>query len=243
MVIFSKNSPYFPVAMVCFLALTLVRCSKDDERVAPHSDDLSSRDSTVLPVSNPDSLPTDSIIVATDTTGSLPDSHTDSLVKSPTDSTPMEASARARVIQDYEDNYLVNQALDLRTWDGSTDGCRPGRTSEETLQRVLNQVNYFRRQTGLNDDIVFDEEKNRKSQLSSLMMHANGTLDHAPPTSWKCYDEDGAQAASKANLAQSSGGYPISFVHERPRGIKRRRRSPPLDSVLTRQRNGVWYHQ
>lgn len=45
-----------------------------------------------------------------------------------------------------------------------------------------------------------------KAQEAALMMDANNSLSHSPPTSWACYTADGATAAGSSNLALGNSG-------------------------------------
>jgi hypothetical protein len=47
---------------------------------------------------------------------------------------------------------------------------------------------------------------NQKSQEAALMMAANQSLTHSPPTSWRCYSAAGAEAAGRSNLASGLAG-------------------------------------
>lgn len=126
--------------------------------------------------------------------------------ESPNDSTdnpsPSPApslTARERVIQDYEENYLAGIASS-KDWSGDEEQCKAGGLPPEIYIKTLQQINYYRRQVGLNDNITFDQQKNNKCQQAALMMMVNDELNHNPPKDWKCYSEEGAQAAGKSNL-------------------------------------------
>ena len=124
-------------------------------------------------------------------------------LNTPNPSPTPNQTARDQVIQDYEENYLAADAF-FRDWSGNEEQCKAGSLPQEAYTKALQQINYYRRQVGLNDNITFDQEKNKKCQQAALMMMANGKLDHSPPQDWKCYSEEGAQAAGKSNLG---GGY------------------------------------
>lgn len=53
---------------------------------------------------------------------------------------------------------------------------------------------------GLNNDITFDATKNAKCQKAALIFMVNKKLSHEPPSSWKCYTAEGAEAAGKSNI-------------------------------------------
>jgi uncharacterized protein YkwD len=117
---------------------------------------------------------------------------------------PVPVDPRQKMIDDYKTNYLGSAAANTG-WTGNTASCVAGTVPNDVNQKVLQRINYFRRQVGLNDNITLDTAKNRKCQEAALMMHANGALNHTPPTTWKCYTADGAAAAGSSNL-HSIGG-------------------------------------
>lgn len=194
---------FFPTVLILLLALSLVRCNEDEETVLPaesnSADSLQLVNDDEAPIVASDSVVTDSANRDSTTTSA------DTTQSPPPDTTSAGATARQRVIRDYEENFLAAEA-DLSTWNGSVDDCRPGKLPKETLNNILKHINYFRRQAGLNDDIYFSDEKNKKCQAAALMMHANGNLNHSPPEDWQCYITDGAKAASKSNLASTTSG-------------------------------------
>lgn len=113
---------------------------------------------------------------------------------------------RTKVIEDYKNNFLPS-AVSLKelNWTGDTAICKAGTVSELSHQRISQRINYFRRATGLSDNITTDPELNKKCQEGALMCFANNALDHFPPPTWKCYTNDGAEALGHSNLAYGSG--------------------------------------
>lgn len=109
------------------------------------------------------------------------------------------ATARLKALDDYNNNYLPSAVTSV-TWTGNSSTCTPGTNPDAVHQKVLQRINYYRRQVGLNDNIVFDTSWNRKCMEAALMMYSNGALNHYPPNTWKCYTADGATAAGKSNL-------------------------------------------
>lgn len=91
--------------------------------------------------------------------------------------------------------------------------------------RALKMVNLYRFLAQL-PEVIDDPARNQKAQKCALMMHANGQLEHAPPSWWACHTADGAQAASQSSLASAPGveavdaytvdpGNPTSLGHRR----------------------------
>ncbi len=88
---------------------------------------------------------------------------------------------------------------------GDVDGGQAGTTSREFRDAIARRVNYFRAMAGVPADVTFDDDLSRRAQLAALMMSANGELSHVPPKTWRCYSDDGAQAAGKSNLNMDDG--------------------------------------
>lgn len=120
----------------------------------------------------------------------------------PNESPENNNSDRQAVLNDYEANYLGSGLTTTEVaWTGSNSSCTAGSISDLAQTRTLQRINYFRRLAGLADDITFDQTKNEDSQAAALMMSANYQLSHFPDESWKCYTEQGKDAAGKSNLA------------------------------------------
>lgn len=213
---FALYHSFSRIALVGTLLLLLIRCDKNKEEVnptkVPETEQLASDDTSPdAPSDTPSGVPSDNPLVAlpapADTTGSeMPATPSDTTGSEPTttpekpdDKSSPDLSARQRVIEDYEKNYL-NGDFPFLEWDGDATQCQMGTVPQAIYRKTLQRINYFRRQTGLNDDIYFSAEKNRKCQEGALMIHANSQLNHNPPKSWKCYTDDGATALGKANI-------------------------------------------
>ena len=84
--------------------------------------------------------------------------------------------------------------------------CLAGTNASTYGDAVLRRINWFRALAGVPASVTSDPELNRKDQQAALMIVANRALSHAPPTSWKCYSADGAEAAGNSNLAGGNAG-------------------------------------
>lgn len=89
-------------------------------------------------------------------------------------------------------------------WTGSVSSCDPGDVSAPGRENALRQVNLYRWLAGL-PAVTDNATRNQKAQACALMMQANGTLSHSPPTNWTCYTSDGASAAGSSNIASGPG--------------------------------------
>jgi uncharacterized protein YkwD len=118
---------------------------------------------------------------------------------------PVDRTNRKAVVDFYTSVYLPAFAV-ANDWTGSVAGCDAGGTSAAYADATMDMVNYFRAMTGLPAGVTHESVKDGKSQAAALMMTANNTLSHTPPTSWTCYTADGAEAAGKSNLALGAAG-------------------------------------
>lgn len=85
-------------------------------------------------------------------------------------------------------------------WNGDAASCKAGDMSAASRETALRIVNLYRALAQL-PAVTLDATRNQQDQECALMMHANGSLNHEPPTTWKCYTADGAKAAGNGNLA------------------------------------------
>jgi hypothetical protein len=74
-----------------------------------------------------------------------------------------------------------------------------GDTSQDYKDQILLRVNIFRRMAGA-QPVTFDAEKGRKAQLAAMMMSANNDITHHPPSTWKYWSQDAADAALASAL-------------------------------------------
>ncbi len=118
---------------------------------------------------------------------------------------PVDRTDRQAVVAFYNTVYLPALAL-ADDWTGSVASCVAGTTSAAYADATLNMVNYFRAMTGLPASVTHEAVKDGKSQLAALMMTANNSLSHSPPSSWTCYTAGGAEAAGNSNLALGVAG-------------------------------------
>lgn len=131
-------------------------------------------------------------------------------------STDLDDTARASAKKLYVDYYLAsaNDVSDI-AWTGDEPSCSAGTVPQTTKDKILMRLAYFRKAVGLNNAIAESQTKSEKAQQAALMMHANGTLDHFPPNSWKCFTEDGKQAAANSLLTSINNANAIdSYIRD-----------------------------
>lgn len=117
---------------------------------------------------------------------------------------PQGAADRAEVQETFLEEVVP--ALDVPIgWTGDASTCDAGGPSAAAQSATLTAINFVRGLAGV-DPVAFDPALSAKAQQAALMMHANDDLDHFPPQSWRCYTEEGAEAAGSSNIALGAAG-------------------------------------
>ncbi len=117
-------------------------------------------------------------------------------------------SPREQAAKDYKDMYLATIVSDAElAWTGNSANCAEGSISKVAYDRSLLRLNYFRKICGLSYDLVWNSAWHSDCQKAALMMTANNSLSHFPPSTWKCYSTEGYNAAGISNIAWGSGSY------------------------------------
>jgi uncharacterized protein YkwD len=78
-------------------------------------------------------------------------------------------------------------------------GCRTGTLAQAVKDDVLLRMNALRALHGL-APVTYNEADDAQMMQSSLMMAANGALEHTPPSTWKCWSQTGYDGSSTGNL-------------------------------------------
>ena len=120
----------------------------------------------------------------------------------------MEYMAREDFYQNYfltktkgvDENGVEQEAF---VWEGQISRCDAGVVPDEIQQKVLDRINYFRRNAGL-PEVLFDAATNEYCQEAALMMQTNNRLDHNPTKNWRCFTENGANAARHSLLVKNA---------------------------------------
>lgn len=90
-------------------------------------------------------------------------------------------------------------------WSGSVAGCRKGAVGDAYLARLTRAVNFVRALNKLDPVWVARDRAGSSSsysiQATALMMTANRSLSHNPPSSWRCWSRAGATGASRSLLS------------------------------------------
>ncbi|SHI55886.1 CAP domain-containing protein [Pseudozobellia thermophila] len=131
-------------------------------------------------------------------------------------STTIDTSEREAALALYEDYYMASStsASDV-LWTGDEPSCTLGSVPQNTKDRILGRLHYFRKAVGLNNVVAENSAKSEKAQAAALMMHANGSLEHYPPDTWKCFSEAGKEAAANSLLTSAAGSAAIdSYIRD-----------------------------
>lgn len=91
-------------------------------------------------------------------------------------------------------------------WNGDVNAGLAGDTTVAFKEATTKRINYYRALAGVPADIEHDAKYAAQAQKAALIMAANGQLSHTPPKTWKHWSEEGAQGASKSNLALADVG-------------------------------------
>src|SRR5256885_4664657 len=102
----------------------------------------------------------------------------------------VNVSRREEVRMFFNTVYNASQNVPMQ-WTGDLTNCVPGTSSVPFQEAVLRRINYFRAMAGDPANIGLDPVYSRKAQQAALMMSANNTLNHFPPSSWTCYTAEG----------------------------------------------------
>jgi uncharacterized protein YkwD/fibrillarin-like rRNA methylase len=119
----------------------------------------------------------------------------------------IDRSNRQAVLSAYQSIYLPTSQTPLVVAGLNVAGCGAGDTTPAFKTAVIRMANYYRAMAGLPGNVTVNSNWSAKAQQAALMMNANFTLDHTPPTTWNCYSAAGAEAAGKSNLAGGAAGF------------------------------------
>jgi uncharacterized protein YkwD len=118
----------------------------------------------------------------------------------------IDRSNRQAVLTAYQSIYVPTKATPYANSGLNVAACAAGDTTPAYKTAVIRMVNYYRAMSGLPGNVTVNAGLSTKAQQAALMMSANSSLNHAPPTSWACYSAAGADAAGHSNLALGAAG-------------------------------------
>ena len=83
---------------------------------------------------------------------------------------------------------------------GNPNTCKPGTTSAAYRAATIGAVNFMRDLAGLAPVSQATSEA-APAQAAALIMAANHSLSHSPPSNWRCWTKPGHDGAGRSNLA------------------------------------------
>lgn len=86
------------------------------------------------------------------------------------------------------------------TFNGDLAACMPGTMSPDSIANAERLFNLYRSMAGL-PLLKADAASNQRAQACALLMYANNTITHTPPSTFKCYTAEAAQTAGSSSLA------------------------------------------
>lgn len=123
----------------------------------------------------------------------------------------VNTASREEVRQFYRAIYFASENVPMG-WTGSYATGNAGDTSSAFKEATRLRVNFFRALVGVPAGITFNAVYSRKDQQAALMESVNAladnvlTLSHTPPTTWRFYTAEGAEAAANSNLTYGTAG-------------------------------------
>ncbi len=112
-----------------------------------------------------------------------------------------------------------------RVWTAGADACDPGTLSSAAHDDAMRVLNLYRWLTG-ESVAAADASLAAGQQSCAVMMTVNGTLNHMPPSSWRCFTDAGRAAAGSSNLALGTSSPAASvdlYANERDQELGHRR--------------------
>jgi uncharacterized protein YkwD len=113
--------------------------------------------------------------------------------------------ARTAAVRAFQQDYLGTAGV-APAWTGSHATCTPGSTASNFRSAVLRRINYYRALAGVPAQISWDDGLSAKAQAAALLMSANGSLSHSPPSDWSCYSSGAKEAAGSSDLSLGAFG-------------------------------------
>lgn len=121
-----------------------------------------------------------------------------------TSAASLQSTDRADVQSEFLEELLPALEVPIG-WTGDVATCDPGAPSPAAQAATLTTLNYMRELAGV-DPVSLDPALSARAQKAALIMDSNDDLDHFPPQSWRCWTQEGADAAGSSNLALGISG-------------------------------------
>lgn len=147
------------------------------------------------------------------------------------DSISVDTNNRSAVQNAYLNFYKPNLNTSIN-FTGNISSCIAGDPGYEFRKATVNVLNFYRAMVGLPANVKVDLNMSSRAQEAALMMDANNSLSHHPPTTWNCYTQAGAAGAGSSNLALGAAG---------PRAIALYINDPGSNNYAVGHRRWIFY--
>ena len=118
----------------------------------------------------------------------------------------VDTTSREQARQFYNSVYSASANIPINST-ANTSNCVPGTNSTAFQNAVLRRVNWFRAMSGMPAAVTLNSAEGAKDQTAAVIMAANTNLMHVGiPSTWRCFDVNGTNAAANSNLALGSDG-------------------------------------
>ncbi len=117
----------------------------------------------------------------------------------------VDTFSREQVRNFYNAVFVASENVPM---DSTADqaSCYPGTNSAAFIEATRLRVNWYRAMAGVPANITFLPEFTSNAQQAALIMSANNSLSHYPPSDWVCWTPDGYDAAQHSNLGLGANG-------------------------------------
>ena len=128
----------------------------------------------------------------------------------------VNTSSRSAVVSFFNSEYTPSLGVPMQ-WTGNVATCAAGTTSQAYVDATFQMINFYRGMAGL-VDATNAVSHNQNAQEAALIMSANGSLSHTPPSNWTCWTSGGDAAAGASNLALGNAGPHAMVAYVRDSG-------------------------
>lgn len=112
----------------------------------------------------------------------------------------LDPRSKAQVTHAFYADYLPPWTVPTGST-GSPSTCRPGTTSTAYRAATIKSINFMRNLAGL-APVTEAAAEAAPAQAAALIMAANHSLSHSPPSTWRCWSRTGHDTAGRSNLAE-----------------------------------------
>lgn len=117
----------------------------------------------------------------------------------------IDTASREAVRMFYKGAYSLSDNVAIN-WTGMHASCTAGITDQLYQNAVALRINWFRALAGVPAAVNLYGPYSAQDQQAALVMSANNSLSHTPPSNWHCWTQTAYDAAGKSNLSLGAYG-------------------------------------